>query len=133
MNPGAVVVDTHAWLWWNNDAARLSEQASEAIDASEAVGVSAVSCWELAMLAEKGRIVFPHGAKPWIRRALARPGVIAIPLEPEAAADAALLEAEMIGSDPADRMIYATARSRGARLVTADRRIRAFDPRGTIW
>ena len=35
--------------------------------------------------------------------------------------------------DPADRMIYATARATGAPLVTKDQRLREFDPRGTLW
>ena len=35
--------------------------------------------------------------------------------------------------DPADRMIYATARAEGADLVTRDRRLRDYDPRGTLW
>lgn len=55
------------------------------------------------------------------------------PLEPRIAVDAALLDARAFPADPADRMIYATARSIGATLITKDRRLRAFDPRGTLW
>lgn len=128
-----VVVDTHAWFWLNNEVGKLSRQARESIETADGIGVSSVSCWELAMLATKGRIEFPHGVKVWIRRSLVRPGIVALPLTPEAATDAALLERELLGADPADRMIYATARANGATLITKDQRLRDFDPRGTLW
>ncbi len=128
-----VVLDTHAWFWLNNEEERLSADARDAISRADSVGISAISCWELGMLAGKGRIVFESGVEAWIRRALSAPGVVAIPLLPEVAVAAAILEGELFDADPADRMIYATARSRGARLVTCDRRIRDFDPRGTLW
>jgi PIN domain nuclease of toxin-antitoxin system len=36
-------------------------------------------------------------------------------------------------SDPFDRMILASSREHGARLVTADTRLRAADPAVTVW
>jgi PIN domain nuclease of toxin-antitoxin system len=56
----------------------------------------------------------------------------AVPLTPAVATTAALLDASYLG-DPADRMIYSTARAEGANLDTRDRRLREFDPRATIW
>ncbi len=53
-------------------------------------------------------------------------------LTPATATEAALLGDEF-PSDPADRLIYATARSEGAALVTRDSTLREFDPRATIW
>jgi PIN domain nuclease of toxin-antitoxin system len=40
---------------------------------------------------------------------------------------------ETFPGDPADRIIYATALSLGCRLVTKDRRLRAFAPDKTLW
>lgn len=57
---------------------------------------------------------------------------MALPITPKVALDAALLEREASGGDPADRLINATARDSG-RLVTRDTRLRDFDPRGTLW
>ncbi|MGI9082374.1 MAG: PIN domain-containing protein [Thermoleophilaceae bacterium] len=48
-------------------------------------------------------------------------------------ASAAGLLPEGFPGDPADRIIYATALSVGARLVTRDDAIRAFDARATVW
>jgi PIN domain nuclease of toxin-antitoxin system len=127
-----VVLDTHAWIWWVDRPDQLSASALDAIEDAEAVGVATISCWEVAMLATKRRIELDRDIGTWIRQALAQPGVAVLQLDPKAAVDAALLPAEFAG-DPADRLIYATARDRGASLVTRDERIRAFDPRATIW
>lgn len=110
----------------------LSDPASSAIDSSDEIGVSTVSCWELGMLAGKDRIRFEYGVQTWIRRALAVERVVALPLSRQDAVDAGLLD-RGVGADPADRMIYATARNRGAELITRDARLRGYDPRGTIW
>jgi PIN domain nuclease of toxin-antitoxin system len=128
-----IVLDTHAWLWWVDAPDRLSATARQAIEGADAIGVPAISCWELAMLVVKRRIELERDARTWIRQALAQPGVVAVPLSPRAAVDAALLEHEDFAGDPADRLIYATAREAGAPLVTRDVRLREFDPRGTLW
>jgi len=128
-----VVLDTHAWLWWSDDPSRLSATARGAIAAAGSVGVVAVSCWEVAMLAARGRIGLDREVPRWIQQALVRPGVVALPLTPKAALDAALLDHSEFPGDPADRFIYATARDAGVHLVTRDARLRDFDPRGTVW
>jgi predicted nucleic acid-binding protein len=52
---------------------------------------------------------------------------------PEVAVTAGLLDARSFPGDPVDRLIYATARSVGAILITRDEAIRAFDPTTTLW
>jgi PIN domain nuclease of toxin-antitoxin system len=127
-----VVVDTHVWLWWMAAPDRLSRAATAAIEEADAIGVCAVSCWEVAMLTTRGRIKLDREPPVWLRQALGQEGVVALPLMPAVATDAALLDPSFPG-DPADRFIYSTARSEGAPLVTRDQRLREFDPRGTIW
>lgn len=128
-----VVLDTHAWIWWADDPARLSRAARDAITEADPIGVSAISCWEVGMLALGGRITLDRDVSRWVRQALGQPGVVALPIEPKVALDAARLEREGFVGDPADRLIYATARDTGAVLVTRDERLRAYDPRGTLW
>lgn len=127
-----MVLDTHAWLWWTIESDRLSRRASEAIASAGAIGVSAMTCFEVANLVAKGPILLEEGAVAWMRRALARPGVVAVPVSPKIALEAGQLDRTFPG-DPADRMIYATARDAGVPLITRDAQIRAYDPRGTIW
>jgi PIN domain nuclease of toxin-antitoxin system len=128
-----VLLDTHAWLWWASEPGRLSQRAIEAIESAETIGVSAISCWEVAMLVRKGRIALDREPATWIRQALARPGLLALSVSPPLAVDAGLLDAREFPGDPADRLIYATAKGEGLTLVTRDRRLREFDPRGTLW
>jgi len=54
-----IVLDTHAWVWWVHGDAQLTELQKSTIAASETdvVGVSAISCWEIAKLVELGLFV----------------------------------------------------------------------------
>lgn len=129
-----VVLDTHAWLWWLAAPAKLSPAARQAIAEAAEVGVSAISAWEIAMLAERGRIALDRPAARWVRDALAAdPRISDLPLTTTVAVAAAQLGEEGLHGDPADRFIYATARDRRATLITRDESLRAFDPERTLW
>ncbi|MFN8111902.1 MAG: type II toxin-antitoxin system VapC family toxin [Solirubrobacterales bacterium] len=127
-----VLLDTHVWIWWAADPTRLSSRAAARIAEAGTILLASISCWEVAMLAAKGRIEFDRPVERWIRQALARPGLSSVPLVPSTATAAGLLP-ESFPGDPADRLIYATARAEGAELLTRDRRLLDFDPRGTGW
>jgi len=128
-----VLLDTHAWLWWASDPERLGEAGGRAIAAAETIGVASISCWEVAMLALKGRIELDREPERWIRQALALPGIRVEQLSPRVAVAAAMLDGQEFPGDPADRMIYATGRALGMPLITRDAALREFDPRGTLW
>jgi PIN domain nuclease of toxin-antitoxin system len=128
-----IVLDTHAWLWWVSEPERLSRRARETIDQAERFGIATISCWEVAMLAEGGRIELDRSVESWIEQALASERLRALPLTSAIAVKAALLGREGFTGDPADRIIYATARGSGGRLVTRDKALHAFDARNTIW
>lgn len=129
-----VVLDTHVWLWWLATPEKLSRAAREAIDAADEIGIAAISAWEVAMLADRGRIELDRPAVRWIRDALAAdPRIVALSLTVPLAAEAAQLGNDGMHGDPADRFIYATARDRRATLITRDEALRAFDPDRTLW
>lgn len=128
-----IVLDTHAWLWWLDAPERLSDAARRAIDGASRIGVSTLSAWELATLTVRGRISLDREVAGWVRQALAHERVEALAPSHEVAVAAGLLDARRFPGDPADRLIYATARTAKARLVTRDTAIRAFDPGLTIW
>lgn len=127
-----IVLDTHAWLWWVADPARISQPARTAIEHADAVGVCTISCWEVAMLARSGRIRLDRDTRLWIRQALAAERIAALPLTAEIAVSAALLPSDFPG-DPADRIIYATAAGHGVPLITKDERISSFDTGRALW
>lgn len=128
-----IVLDTHAFLWWIDDPERLSDVAREALDAEATLGVASISCWELATLSIRGRLDLDRPPARWIAQALGHPRISELALTSKIAVAAALLDQEGFHPDPADRVIYATARSAGVPLVSADQAIQGFDPTRTIW
>lgn len=129
-----ILLDTHVWIWWSAERERLSAAARTAIDDADEVGVSAISAWEVAMLAGRERIELDRPVTTWVRQALSADSrTVEIPLSATVALQAAALGAEGLHGDPADRFILASARHLRAPLVTKDRALRTFDPEGTVW
>jgi PIN domain nuclease of toxin-antitoxin system len=120
------LLDTHVLLWWLSDGERLSSAAAEAIAAADRVLVSPISCWEVGMLARSGRIDLDRPMASWVAALFAdqRSGVAA--LSPEAAAWAGSLDEARFPGDPADRLIYATAREHRVPLISKDGRLRDY-------
>jgi len=128
-----IFLDTHVLLWMASDPKRLSKKAREAIrEAREKTGVAiaAITLWELAWLAENGRIQVTGSVESFVRETASR--VMVEPITPEIAAFAVQLPSGF-PKDPADLLIAATAMVEGAALVTADERIRAARVARTIW
>jgi PIN domain nuclease of toxin-antitoxin system len=118
-----LLLDTHVLVWMDADDAALGSQARQTIRQAWSVGevaVSAISFWEVAMLAQRGRLQLPVPPNTW-RADLLEAGVREIPLDGRVAVAAAALEG--LHRDPADRFIIATALASSAVLVTADSRI----------
>jgi PIN domain nuclease of toxin-antitoxin system len=126
-----IVLDTHAWLWWWAEGDDLSQAARHAIESADAIGITAISCWEVGMLAKKRRIHLDVPAPVWVEETLAVARILPLDLTPEIAVAAADLEWD--NGDPADRIIVATAIIHDAALVTRDRRMHAFAGVRTIW
>ncbi|MCP5426358.1 MAG: type II toxin-antitoxin system VapC family toxin [Gammaproteobacteria bacterium] len=114
-----IVLDSHIWYWWINlENERLSPTLVDDIETAPRVGVSAVSCFELALAHRRGRLALPQPPAEWLRHALAGSGVELLPLTPEIAARAVTLTE--VHRDPFDRIIIATALEYDARLASLD-------------
>lgn len=125
----ALLLDTHAWVWWISRPERLSRRQRGAIERTlrrtdAALLVSVISCWEVALLAQHGRFRFTIPTETWLEQATTIPGVQVVPLSLPVIVTAARLT---VLRDPADMLIVATAQHRGARLVTSDTRIAETD------
>src|SRR5580698_5717434 len=118
-----LLLDTHCWIWAQLGLIQqLSRAALQSIQDAEREGnlrISVISIWELAMLEKRGRVALPMNVRTWVEQALSKPGIAVAPLTPEIALESVRLPGEIHG-DPADRMLVATARVLGARLVTKD-------------
>jgi PIN domain nuclease of toxin-antitoxin system len=119
-----ILLDTHAWVWWVHGDARLSEEQRKMLDASavEGIGVSIISCWEVAKLVEYGRLKLPQDVAEWIAIALGYPGVRLLDLTPAIVVESTRLP-KSFHKDPADQMIVATARIHNYPIATADEKI----------
>jgi PIN domain nuclease of toxin-antitoxin system len=127
-----VVLDTHAWLWWVSRPRSLGRRASARVAEAQRIGISAVSCLEVAVAVAKGRISLDRAPLDWLEQALALPRVELIALTPRIAVAASQLGRDFPG-DPADRVIAATAQLEGATLLTKDRRIRSYRGIAAEW
>lgn len=120
MESFGVILDTHTLLWMDRDDPLLGPESRRWIKVDWRAGevaVSAISFWEVAMLAERGRIALPVPVGQW-RADWLRAGLVEIPLDGRIALLACQLE--NLHRDPADRFIVATAIDRRAALITAD-------------
>jgi PIN domain nuclease of toxin-antitoxin system len=63
-----IVLDTHIWVWWVDGSERLTKKHREYIEKyqCQGLGVSIVSCWEVAKLVEKNRLVFSCPVNEWL-------------------------------------------------------------------
>ncbi|MGI9120313.1 MAG: type II toxin-antitoxin system VapC family toxin [Acidimicrobiales bacterium] len=121
-----ILLDTHVLLWWQAGGERLSARAARAIADAEAVLVSPVTCWEVASLMVKGRIALDRDVYRWVADLLSGEHVSLAPLSAQAAVGAALLPSVSFPGDPADRLLYATARELVVPFVTKDGQIRDY-------
>ena len=118
-----VLLDTCVVIWCVSEPGRLSPAARETVSAADTyVFVSAISCAEIACLAEDGRIgVTPHW-RTWFNRAIADNGWQVLDVDLETVQEAYSLPGSF-HRDPADRFIVAAARLGRMTLMTADRKI----------
>jgi len=129
-----ILADTHVVVWAVEENRRLGPNARRLLieaAAVDALFISVVSCWEIAMLAERGKLALSLEVSLWIERNLNRPGVRWAQLEPAISVDSVRLPGSF-HNDPADRWLVATARHFGLPLLTADRAILAYSAQGHV-
>jgi PIN domain nuclease of toxin-antitoxin system len=125
----AILLDTCAALWLANGSP-LADGALEALEASDRIVVSPISAWELGQLTSRRRLSLSMDTILWWE-ALLEAGVEL------AAMDAAILIASstLPGAqirDPVDRILVATARRQGFRIMTRDRPILTYAASGHV-
>lgn len=119
-----ILLDTHLWVWWILGDARLSGEHAQCIDRhrGDGVGVSVISCWEVAKLIQLGRLSLPAPLDVWISMALRPTGVTLISLTSEIAIESTRLP-RPFHHDPADGFLVAMARVLNCPLLTVDHHI----------
>jgi len=129
-----LLLDTCAVIWMAGDLPldpEAERQISNAFSNNETITVSAVTAWELGLLSRRGRL--PTAKPPFelFERFTNRSGVSVAPVTPAMFIDSSFLPGDF-HSDPADRIVVATARALELTVVTRDSAILDYAQRGYV-
>jgi PIN domain nuclease of toxin-antitoxin system len=130
-----IVLDTHVLVWWVSGVGRLSTGAKRTIEQCLREGplsVSAITIFEIATAVRRRRLELASPLERWLADLQSLPELSFEPVTVEIARLAGGFE-ESVPGDPADRIIVATALTLGAKLVTADQRLRATPRLTVVW
>jgi PIN domain nuclease of toxin-antitoxin system len=116
-----LLLDTHIFLWWDCDLARLPIGVEELIaDRANSIAVSAISVFELAMKRERGHLSFIGS----IEALIYRHGFDLLPVEARHAEVAAALPS--LPRDPFDRLLIAQAKVEKLQLITDEKLVKLY-------
>jgi PIN domain nuclease of toxin-antitoxin system len=114
-----IILDTHIWIWFiTQEFDRFPLHWREAIETAAQVGISPISCYEVALAHQRGRLELPCSVDLWFQEALEPSGILLFPITPEIAYRAANLSP--IHRGPFDRLIIAMAVNHNAKLASID-------------
>ena len=129
-----LLLDTCAAIWIS-DEQPITDEALDAIQRAHTAGdfiyVSPVTAWEIGLLSSRGRLTSPMSPQRWFQRLLQAPGTRLADLSPDILIASSFLPGAP-PRDPADRILAATAREYGYRLMTRDRRLLAYSAQGHV-
>ena len=120
-----IAIDTHIWIFLVTDQLeKISKSALRKIHQGNLLILSAISCWEVALLEKNGRLKLDRSVDNWIKNALLFPKLKVIDLTPDILVKSVQLKE--FHADPADRMIVATSILNSLPLVTLDKKIQQY-------
>ena len=129
-----LLLDTCAVIWIADDqpiAPEADEAIQEAFHAGVLAFVSPITAWEIGLLVSRDRVRLMMSPQLWFDRMLAAPGIALANLSPAVLIASSFLPGNP-PRDPADRIIAATAREYGYRLMTRDRLLLAYGEEGHL-
>jgi len=119
-----MILDTCALLWLASSDKKLSRSARKQINEASAVYVSAISGFEIAIKAARGKLNLPSPPQEWFESIVEHHGLAVLALELNICIAAAQLPP--IHDDPCDRFIIAAAKMNDLAVVTADERFEEY-------
>jgi PIN domain nuclease of toxin-antitoxin system len=117
----ALLLDTEAFIWWDDNDPRLGGTARLAIQHASDVYVSAASAWEIAIKMSLGKL--RTSRRPHV--AVEEAGFHQLPVTFEHAEAVRTLPRHH--RDPFDRLIIAAARVEGWSVLTSDEQFEKYD------
>lgn len=111
------LLDTHALLWWFSDDPALTRTARKAMaDTGNALIVSAVSAWEIAIKVRLGRLATAADLVADFTSLVEREGFELLGISADHAIRAGLLPGPH--KDPFDRMLIAQAQAENVPIIS---------------
>lgn len=121
-----LLLDTHTFLWWNQNAPQLSHTASQLIqDSRNQVYLSAASTWEIAIKVGRSRLILPAPLDQFMTESIQANAFSPLPIEVSHTLEVYNLPA--LHADPFDRILIAQSRMEHIPLLTADTEIAKYD------
>jgi PIN domain nuclease of toxin-antitoxin system len=132
--PAPMLLDTCAAIWLVGDqpvTPQTLAAISQARAGGEAIYVSPITAWEIGLLVSRGRMNLQMSPERWFARLMDAPGLRLAHLSPNVLIASSFLPGDL-HNDPADRILAATAREYGFRLITRDRPLLTYAEQGHI-
>ena len=125
-----ILLDTHALIWWFDNASKLSRRASAIIaNQNNTVLVSAAIAWELAIKVNLGKFD-ALSLTTELPRYTEEEGFEELPISMEQAVRAGLLP--LHHRDPFDRLLVAQAQALNVPILSADTVLDQYDVK-RVW
>ena len=126
-----LLLDTHAFIWWDSDDARLSGKAlAECKSAENSLHLSLASVWEMQIKMQLGKLTLRLPLSEVLRDQQQRNGLV---LEPVGLEDILALETlQPLHRDPFDRLLVSLTIRGGFHLVSHDTEISRY-PVSMLW
>jgi PIN domain nuclease of toxin-antitoxin system len=124
-----LLLDTCALIWLANGQ-QIAPDSREVLEAQN-IHISPISAWEIANLVRKNRIAFTLSVAGWFEHAKGKLAAAT----PQLTVDILINSCSLPGlppTDPADRIIIATAREADMTVVTRDKKILAYSRAGHV-
>lgn len=126
-----LLLDTHTFLWWIDDAPQLSTAARRAIgDANTECHLSLASCWEMAIKSSLGKLQLAKPIERFVSEQLAANNFTLLNIELRHAAK--IEKMPFHHRDPFDRLLIAQAMTEKLAVVTADKAFAGYGVK-IIW
>jgi len=123
-----LLLDTHTFIWWDSDPAKLSATAMAlCTDPANELILSVTSLWEMQIKHQLGKLSLRLPLVDIVAHQQATNGVIVLPILPTHVF--ALDGLPTAHKDPFDRLLVAQANSEGATLVSADAIFKSYPVR----
>lgn len=126
-----LLLDTHTFLWWVNDAPELSGAARDAIgNIDNDCFLSMASCWEMSIKSSLGKLKLAKSLEKFVIEQLSANSFSLLNIE--------LRHAAKIGKmpfhhrDPFDRLLIAQALTEKMTLVSVDQEFKTYGVK-LIW